>query len=444
MDKLQKIILIASFALLAIGLLPVSSVSAVSNFTVNFEQAPLFSEANFLPGQDVVRWVDVTNNSAEIETIGVNAKNYTSCSENCFSDQIKLKITDGTNSLYEASLTDFFAVGEKKLSDVGADNTQRYYFTITFVPDAGNQYQNNQVGFDFDIGIFGQETIGDGGIDGGVVTPGGGGGYFGGDTGLIIFDEASSPVVSGQTHITWETNHPATSRVIYSSQYEVHFFDLNNPPNYGYSHSTVEDSSPVIDHSMNISGLTPGVTYYYRVVSRGSFAISEEHSFTAPGIMSAETVFNPENPGPVAIVGTPAESTGGEENVENTGDGVVAGESTGGENVAQEAQSQGNSANPFLASFLDLFKAGISICLIVFLFIVIVIILLLLSLEGKKQEKNKLKRWIVSLVTIVVLIILYGLICPDNYWALVIVAVVIFIVFLIFYFFNKKKKVAQV
>jgi len=428
MNKLQKIILIAGFTLLAIGLLPASSVSAFPvppvPFNVQFETGvhPLFNEANFLPGQDVVRWVDVTNNTLDTEVIGVEATSYTSCSGTCFADQLNLVIRDGATDLYESSLADFFTAGQKKLSDVDAGDTQRYYFTITFVPDAGNQYQSNQVGFNFDVGIFGQETIGDEIPPSGGPT--GGSSYFSGNTGLIIFDEASSPVASNQTDITWETNHPATSRVIYSSQYETHAFDLNNPPNYGYAHSNVEDSSPVVLHSMNISGLVPGVTYYYRVVSRGSFAVSTEHSFTVPGIMAAETVFVPENPGPVAIAGTG--STGAEENPQE------------GQNPAQEPQGNTNFANPFLASLSDLFKGGISFCLIIFLFIVAITILLLLSLEKGREGENKTKRWIFALATIIILIVLYGLVCP-YYMALSVVVGILFVLFLLYYRLKSKK-----
>ena len=456
MNKIPKIILISGFAILAISVLPISSVSAVSPFTVNFEQTPLFSEANFLPGQDVVKWVDVTNNTSDTEVIGVEATSYTSCSGTCFADQLNLVIRDGATDLYESSLADFFTAGQKKLSDIAPGGTTKYYFTITFLPNAGNQYQSNEVGFDFDIGIFGQETIGSadcgngvcdsdencsicpsdcGTCGGGVVPPGGGGGTFGGSTGLIIFDEASSPVVSGQTYITWKTNHPATSRVIYSSQHEAHSFDLNNPPNYGYAHSNVEDPSPVINHSMNISGLTPGVTYYYRVASRGSFAVSIEHSFTAPGIMAAETGPVEENTGSTIALN---QGTGGEENIENTGDGVVAGESTGGEDVAQEAQSQGNSANPFLASLLDLFRGGINLCLVIFLFIVAITVLLLLSLEMERKGEDKTKRWIFAIAIIAILIILYGLVCP-YYITLLVVVGILFVLFLLYYRLKSKK-----
>ena len=142
MNKLQKTILTASFTILAIGMLPASSVFA-ADFTVLFEQSPLFSEANFLPGGTVTRYVDVTNNTSETETIGVKAKKYTSCSVDCLADQLKLVITDGTSNLYgEVSLTDFFAAGEKKLSDLGAGSTIRYYFTVSFLPGAENNYQD--------------------------------------------------------------------------------------------------------------------------------------------------------------------------------------------------------------------------------------------------------------------------------------------------------------
>ena len=432
MDKLQKIILTASLAILAIGVLPVSSVSAVTpNLVVGFEQTPLFNEANFLPGGIITRWVDVTNNTSETKTIGVKAKNYTSCSQDCLADQLKLKIGDGTSDLYgEVSLTDFFAAGEKKLSDLGSGATIRYYFTIAFVPGAENNYQSKQVGFDFDVGIFGQETIGGGGSTGG-------GGYFGGDTGLTIFNETFSPIVSGQTDITWETNHPATSRVIYSAESESHIFQLDNPPNYGYAHSTVEDSSPVINHSVNIAELEAGVTYYYRVVSRGSFAVSIEHSFTVPGVKSAEIIPGDENIGNIIALNQGGGESGGTIAENN---GSAGGEITGGESAVGEVQNKENFNQLFLASLSNLFKDGINFCLIIFLFIVIATILLLLSLLVKrKEEENKERRWILSLATIVVLIILYSLICP-YYKALIIVVGILFILFLLFYYFMDRKK----
>ena len=52
MNSFKKTILIAGFTLLSFSVSPVSLVSAqVQNLVVGFEQTPLFSEANFLPGE---------------------------------------------------------------------------------------------------------------------------------------------------------------------------------------------------------------------------------------------------------------------------------------------------------------------------------------------------------------------------------------------------------
>lgn len=94
--------------------------------------------------------------------------------------------------------------------------------------------------------------------------------------------------------ITWLTTHFASSQVIYGKEGESHTLDLTDnadaPPKYGYAHTTPEydTSSKVTGHSVAITGLTPGAKYYYRTVSRGSFAVSQEHSFTLP--LSGKTI----------------------------------------------------------------------------------------------------------------------------------------------------------
>ena len=97
-----------------------------------------------------------------------------------------------------------------------------------------------------------------------------------------ISAETSLSVTSTSTTITWTTDDPATSRVVYDT---VSHAVLGEGSNYGYANSTAEaDSDPkVLSHSVSISGLTAGTTYYYRTVSRGSpETISGEHSFTTP------------------------------------------------------------------------------------------------------------------------------------------------------------------
>ena len=55
----------------------------------------------------------------------------------------------------------------------------------------------------------------------------------------------ASGIEEDQATITWDTNKGATSRVIYSAESEPHTLQLDNPPNYGYAHSTIENTTPV-------------------------------------------------------------------------------------------------------------------------------------------------------------------------------------------------------
>ena len=78
------------------------------------------------------------------------------------------------------------------------------------------------------------------------------------------------------TTITRTTDDPATSRVIYDTVSH----SLGAAPNYGYANSTVEDTTLVTLHSVGVTGLTSGTTYYYRTVSHGSpETVSAENSF---------------------------------------------------------------------------------------------------------------------------------------------------------------------
>ncbi len=70
--------------------------------------------------------------------------------------------------------------------------------------------------------------------------------------------------------ITWDTDIPATSRVIYDSTSHA---DISGEtaPNFGYVASTPESdvTTKVTSHSVDISGLSPATKYYFRVLSQG-------------------------------------------------------------------------------------------------------------------------------------------------------------------------------
>jgi len=75
---------------------------------------------------------------------------------------------------------------------------------------------------------------------------------------------------SGAT-ITWTTNEPATSQIKYglSTSY--------------YGLTTRLDTIPVINHEVNLSGLEPNTTYYFRVKSKD--AGGNEASLSSEGLM---------------------------------------------------------------------------------------------------------------------------------------------------------------
>ena len=110
----------------------------------------------------------------------------------------------------------------------------------------------------------------------------------------ISAQNSSSPTDTSIT-ITWTTtNHPATSRVIYGTVSIPDPVVGDTGSNYGYANSTTEDPTLVTDHSVVVSGLTAGTTYYFRTVSHGSpESVSGEISAaTTGGTTSSETSNN--------------------------------------------------------------------------------------------------------------------------------------------------------
>jgi cysteine-rich repeat protein len=96
-----------------------------------------------------------------------------------------------------------------------------------------------------------------------ITTTGGGGG----PTSLYVHGEGAFEPGSASATITWHTNKPATSRVVYG----LEVVDPLGPwPNLGYLYSTPEYEDKVSFHSITISGLEPGLTYYFRPISSAS------------------------------------------------------------------------------------------------------------------------------------------------------------------------------
>lgn len=110
-------------------------------------------------------------------------------------------------------------------------------------------------------------------------------------SGVLTEEYGIAPVISGETTssitttgitITWTTDDPSTSRVVYDTSpvSDATVATFSDGSNYGYANSTVEDSTKVTTHSVGITGLTSGTTYYYRTISHGSpETVGDEKTF---------------------------------------------------------------------------------------------------------------------------------------------------------------------
>jgi len=292
---------------------------AVEALIVEFQDEPLFNEANFLPGQSITRWIRVTNNSGETQRIATEAINVNN-SDN-LGNVLNLEIKEGSIIHYSNSLSDFFNTGEVFLSDLGNGNNTQYDFSVSFYPGAYDSFQGKSLSFDFLVGFQG--------ADGGLL-PGAGSGSGGSlPTGFTILeDSVRTNVQKTSVTISWTTTYFSTSQVIYGAEGESHTLDLSDtagtPPKYGYAHTTPEeDIAPkVTAHSVTVYGLTPGTTYHFRCLSHASPpSISRGHSF-------------------VTLTETGEAGTGEEPEEESWEAGTSGGFTYGGSNEQEESNGE--------------------------------------------------------------------------------------------------------
>lgn len=391
MNKLTKTILI-SIVIFSAGFLTAVPASAiqVDELVVEFEKIPLFKEGDFKPGDGLLRWVKVTNNSPETQRIAVEAINENDPDN--FASQLNLTIKEGATIIFNNTLSQFFSQGETYLSSlVGNGSQTEYDFTIAFNSSAGNEYQEKTLGFDILVGFEGTE----GGLQlppqGGGTGGGGGNGPPGGlPPGLTILNEAAVETTTISVTITWQTSYPATSQVIYALEGESHTLDLTDtsgtPPHYGYTRTTSEDGNKVINHSMTITGLTPGTKYYFRAVSHASLAISTEHSFTTLTVEEAIAKAAEAAAGET-ISGTAGGETG---TTGQIGANITEGTSTTSEsnNFAAAAGGQEQGAGRGFGSMIAGVLGALSGSWIFWLILFLILLIILFLIKRRKKENN--------------------------------------------------------
>jgi hypothetical protein len=288
MKKFTQILILSIFTILMVGIFTESALAApLPPLSVTFSSDPLFKEVNFAPGGEVTGSASVSNNSGSSQNIIVEATN--AVDNGGLGDKLNLTITESGNNKYTGKLGAFLRNGEVELSSLNDNTSTNYLFNITFDNNAENNLQGKNLGFDLCIGFqggtmhCGNTVISDENGGGGSSTSG----SYGGVVTLVIYNEQALNITntdtSGSATINWNTNKLSTSQVIYGISSGSYNLDLNILPNLGYPLGSVEDGNKVMNHSVLLTGLIPGETYVYRVVSHASPAtVSYEHQFTVP------------------------------------------------------------------------------------------------------------------------------------------------------------------
>lgn len=279
MNTSKKIIFALTLCFTAIPSLALASVV--------FEQTPLFSNTNFAPGEIVSRHFTVTNDTTTIKTVAIEVINGM-CGTPCLSNKLHVKILGDGTKYFDDTLAKFFSAGETAIGTLPANTPREYTMSVSFVPDAVNEYQAKTATFDLLVGFRGEEgqsdnnnnNNGNGGGGGGSVLP----------RGLQIQNEATVTEADNSITVSWTTNYSAYGHVIYGIDTGVPYVLDLSQPNFGYPHSTPSDPSIVehtdteksSNHSFTLSGLASG-TYRYRIVSHASPpTVSYEHTFIVP------------------------------------------------------------------------------------------------------------------------------------------------------------------
>jgi len=443
MRKLTKTILIISIAVFGAGFLLINSVQAGviqfgdKNIFVNFNELP-FNLDNFAPGVSTQKTITITNNEDfDIDVFLKASRNepFPQGGEADLADVLTLTVGEQSKHISELFNESM------EISSINSGEPQDYQLNISFDEDAGNEYQNKTINFDF---IITAEQIGKGnGEIPQVVIPGGGGGGGGLPLGLMIFNEADKDTSTTSVTITWQTNYFSTSQVIYGAASEAHTLDLSdntgNPPKYGYEHTTPEyDTGPnkVTYHTVVITGLTPATTYYYRCVSHGSLAVSSGHTFTTKGIAGEET-YTKENKGNVfqQNQGITQEN----KNISFKKEGGERGGVSEKEGITNKIETfeKGNEKElkgfDKLLAAIGMFFNSKGLCWIFFLSIIIIGILFLLSRTKRetRESSNWWNKWWVFPVLVTVLIILYYFFCCSYYQVLILITLILFVIFLL-------------
>lgn len=137
------------------GLFDKKTVYAVGDLTVVWDSTPLFNESNIVPGFTQTKTVNVANGAPTTRPVGVRGI-LVSDTDNLDS-VLNIEIKESATTLYSGTLEQFFldsgGLDGIPLSTLGSGANTDYDFTVTFDEGAGNNFQNQTIIFNLEIGI---------------------------------------------------------------------------------------------------------------------------------------------------------------------------------------------------------------------------------------------------------------------------------------------------
>lgn len=279
----KKILMIAAvLAVISVFFWPFNADAQAPGIEVTTNGLP-FNSTNLAPGRSVSATITVKNNQNKSHQAQIKGENLFDPAE--LASQMTLKIT-GDGVSHSNQFSRIFSQ-EDTLSKIPSGESRTYNLTLTLSDEAPQQpYEGKSLSFDLVVALDDCNTSGcEVAVSSGGAS---GGGSSSGRMNLLIFNErgiAGTPV-ENSAQITWNTNKPATSQVIYGPAGSSYTLDLN-APNFGYPYATLETTFKTSGHSVVLSGLLPG-NYVYRVVSRASPAsVSPEYTLAVAGSSSA-------------------------------------------------------------------------------------------------------------------------------------------------------------
>jgi len=214
-----------------------------------------------------------------------------------------------------------------------------------------------------------------------TVSSGGGGATI---MSLSVFNEKNEEILPAQATLTWFTNLPGSTRIVYDTT--SHESTFGTAPNYGYANSTVVDTSQTTFHTNLLTGLTPGAAYFWRAISSqgGPEVWGVEMGFITPAVLGQTTQ---ETPAPTPTPSkTPLPSSSVSPSVSPKVTGTLAPEETPIETPSAEvAQTKGNETNQGLLATIGVSPFNWKLILLIILLVGIIWLIVWYLGKGKKK-----------------------------------------------------------